>query len=154
MSIPDELIMDYFELLTDVSDEELGEFNHQLADRNFNPMALKKHLARELVIQLYSQQEASEAEEHFEKVVQKKEVPEEIEELPLSFAEGRPPINKLLAMHEVTSSTGEANRLILQGAVTVDDKKITSRDAPYDHGSIIKVGKRRYLKIINTDKIT
>jgi len=61
--------------LTDVPDKELEEFRRQLADKNFNPMTLKKRLARELVTQLYSQQEASEAEEHFKKVVQKKEVP-------------------------------------------------------------------------------
>ena len=154
MSIPDELILDYFELVTDVPDGELEEFRYQLADKSFNPMALKKRLARELVTQLYSQQEASEAEEHFEKVVQKKELPDEIEELPLSFKKGCPPINKLLAMHEVTSSTGEASRLIVQGAVNIDGEKINRKDAPYEDGSIIKVGKRRYLRVINTDKIT
>ena len=77
MSIADSLIMDYFELLTDVSDEELAEFKKQLADENFNPMALKKRLAREIIVQLYSKKEAAEAEKHFSKVVQKKEVPED-----------------------------------------------------------------------------
>jgi len=154
MSIPDELILQYFELVTDVADNELEEFRSQLADSSFNPMMLKKRLARELVTQLYGDPEANEAEQHFEKVVQKREVPDEIEELPLSFKQGCPPINKLLAMHEVTSSTSEASRLIVQGAVNVDGEKITSKDAPYGDGSIIKVGKRRYLKVINTDKIT
>jgi len=154
MSIPDELILDYFELVTDVPDGELEEFRHQLAVRNFNPMALKKRLARELVTQLYSEKEADTAQKRFEKEVQKKEVPEEIEELPLSFKKGCPPINKLLAMHEVTSSTGEASRLIVQGAVSIDGEKISSNIATVKDGSIIKVGKRRYLRVINTDKIT
>ena len=154
MSIPDELILDYFDLVTDVADEELEEFRQKMADKSFNPMPLKKRLARELVTQLYGQQETEDAEQHFERVVQKKEMPEEIEELPLSFKEGCPPINKLLAMHEVTSSTGEASRLIVQGAVSIDGEKINSKGAPYEDGSIIKVGKRRYLRVINTDKIT
>jgi len=154
MSIPDELILQYFELVTDIADNELEEFRNQLADSGFNPMLLKKRLARELVTQLYGEPEANEAEQHFEKVVQKREAPDEIEELPLSFKKGCPPINKLLAMHEVTSSTSEASRLITQGAVNVDGEKIRSKDAPYGDGSIIKVGKRRYLRVINTDKIT
>ena len=154
MSIPDNLILQYFELVTDVPDDELEEFKRQLNDKSFNPMTLKKRLGREIVAQLYNEEEANEAEEHFEKVVQKKEVPEELQELPLSFSEGRPPINKLLAMHEVTSSTGESNRLIVQGAVTRDGEKINNiKDTSYEDGSIIKVGKRRFIKIINTDKI-
>jgi len=52
----------------------------------------------------------------------------------------------------VTSSTGEANRLIVQGAVNIDGEKITKKDAPYKDSSIIKVGKRRFAKVIDTDK--
>ncbi|MFC1934943.1 tyrosine--tRNA ligase [Chloroflexota bacterium] len=153
MSIPDELILPYFDLVTDVSDEELAEFGKHLDDKNFNPMVLKKRLARELVTQLYSEKEADEAEKHFTKVVQKKEIPEEIEEWPLSFKKGRPSINKLLADFNVTSSIGEANRLIVQGAVSVDGDKIDKdkKEIPYKDGSILKVGKRHYFKIINTD---
>jgi len=79
MSIPDELILQYFELVTDVPDEELAEFEQQLKKETINPMVLKKRLAREMVTQLHSQKATAEAEEHFEKVVQQKEVPEEIE---------------------------------------------------------------------------
>ncbi|GAI84028.1 unnamed protein product, partial [marine sediment metagenome] len=64
MSIPDSLIMNYLELVTDVPDEELEEFRQGLKDETPNPMTLKKHLAREIVTQLYNQQAASEAEEH------------------------------------------------------------------------------------------
>ena len=65
MSIPDNLMMQYFELVTDVPDEELAEFRQQLDSGTVNPMILKKRLAREIVTQLYSQKEAAEAEEHF-----------------------------------------------------------------------------------------
>ncbi len=72
MSIPDRLIMDYFELLTDVPDEELGEFRQALAGDTINPMIIKKRLAKEIVTQLYSQKSATEAEEHFTRVFQER----------------------------------------------------------------------------------
>ena len=85
MSIPDSLIMDYFELLTDVPDQELEEFKQGLENETINPMELKKRVAREIVGQLYDQKAATEAEGHFEKVVQRREIPEEIQEFKISF---------------------------------------------------------------------
>jgi tyrosyl-tRNA synthetase len=78
MSIPDDLLMDYFELLTDVSEKELAEFKQQLAAQSVNPMMLKKRLAREIVGQFHSAGAAGDAESHFEKVVQKKEIPTDL----------------------------------------------------------------------------
>jgi len=152
MSIPDSLIIDYFELVTDVSDRELGEFKQELSQGTINPMILKKRLAREIVIQLYSQKAAGEAEEHFVKVFQKGEVPEKIQEFRLSFKSEYIPISRLLVKAELAESFGEANRLIRQGAVSIDGKRISSNEARYAHGSIIKVGKRRFAKVINTDR--
>ncbi|HUT67621.1 MAG TPA: tyrosine--tRNA ligase [Dehalococcoidales bacterium] len=151
MSIRDDYILTYFELLTDVPDEELKEFKSQL-DNGVNPMTLKKRLAGDIITQLYSRQEADEAEKHFERVVQKKEAPNEIQEIRLSLKNEYLPINKLLSKFQVTSSTGEASRLIIQGAVSIDGEKITDNEAPYQHGSIIKVGKRRFIRINDTDK--
>jgi len=145
MSIPDELILPYFELLTDVPDKELEEFRRQLADKNFNPMTLKKRLARELVTQLYSQQEASEAEEHFKKVVQKKEVPEEIPTL--SSNEKSPDIRRLLVSNGLVGSMSEATRLIKQGAVKIDGARITTYRTPVEEGTTIQYGKLRWCKI-------
>ena len=71
MSIRDDMILQYFELLTDVPDAELAEFKQGLKDESVNPMILKKRLARELVTQLYDQKAATEAEGNFEKVFQK-----------------------------------------------------------------------------------
>ncbi len=85
MSIPDELMMDYFELLTDVPDEELAGFRQELATESVNPMELKKRLAREIVREFHGEKPANEAQEHFERVVQRKEMPEEIEPYPVSF---------------------------------------------------------------------
>jgi len=162
MSIPDSLILQYFELVTDVPDEELEEFRQGLRDETINPMMLKKRLAKEVVTQLYSQKAASEAEEYFARVFQKGEVPEEIAEYRLSFNELAPQltepwnidISRLLMVTGLVKSRSEANRLIGQGAVSIDGKKVTSFTDPIQSGSIIKVGKRRFAKVINTDTIT
>ena len=156
MSIPDSLILDYFELVTDVPDQELEEFRQQISNETINPMVLKKRLADEIVTQLYNKEEADVATEHFEKVVQKREVPEEIAEFslslrPLCYATGEVNVSRLLAATGMVASTSEASRLINQGAVSIDGKKISSNIAHVKSGSIIKVGKRRFVKVINTD---
>jgi len=161
MSIPDSLILQYFELVTDVPDEELVSFRLQLSDKNSNPMEHKKRLAREIVTQLYDQKVATEAEEQFVKVVQKKELPGNIEDLPLNlyFPDLSPEqmeftgvdISKLLVVTGKVKSRSEANRLIEQGAISIDGKKLTGPTAHIKIGSIIKVGKRRFAKVVNSD---
>ena len=183
MSIPDDIIMQYFELLTDVPDEELAEFKKQL-ENGANPMSLKKRLAREIVTQLYSDKDAKEAEAHFEKTVQKKELPDDIQEIKLnnesltkirssmmrekgsvtSIKEiGKPETEEwyvlvplLLCELKMANSRSEANRLVNQGAVSVDGKKIdVTADPniikygfPIKNGSIVKAGKRLFSKVI------
>jgi len=145
MSIPDDLILQYFELVTDVPDEELAEFRKQLDDESVNPMTLKKRLARELVTQLHGEKEAAEAEQQFEKVVQKKEMPEDIIEYEL---QDRINITQLLAQSGLTGSRSEATRLIKQGAVSIDGRRISDANEVISKNCIIKVGKRRYLKTV------
>ncbi|MFC1903628.1 tyrosine--tRNA ligase [Chloroflexota bacterium] len=142
MSIRDDLIMQYFELVTDVSDKELAEFSQALDSATINPMELKKRLARELVSQLYDKKMADEAEENFEKIVQKKEIPEEIE---LGTKAGGSLQDYLVANH-LAKSKSEARRLIEQGAVYLDGSRIEDVNYIVPKGIIIKVGKRRFIK--------
>src|SRR4030042_2074899 len=144
MSIRDDYIMTYFELLTDVPEEELEEFKKQM-DSGVNPMTLKKRLAREVLGQLYREKEAKAAEEHFEKTVQKKEVPDDISEYAIQH---EITLSQLLAQSGLAASRSEAVRLINQGAVTVDNEKKSDANEIVSKGVIIKVGKRRYLKTI------
>ncbi|MBA7716122.1 Tyrosine--tRNA ligase [subsurface metagenome] len=153
MSIPDSLIIQYFELVTAVPDEELEEFRQGLKDETINPMTLKKRLAREIVTQLYNQRAASEAEEHFVRVFQKRELPEEIKEYHISLRAIIGLRNVLVHTH-LAKSRSEASRLIEQGAVEIDGERATSHLATVQSGSIIKVGKRRFAKVINTDTLT
>ncbi|HEX74873.1 MAG TPA: tyrosine--tRNA ligase [Dehalococcoidia bacterium] len=179
MSIPDSLILHYFELVTDVPDQELEEFRRELSNETTNPMTLKKRLAREIVTQLCDQKAADEADLHFTKVFQEKKIPDETLEYRISFKDMRtvggpvkvsgrvegvapvayhlaknPDISRLLVEIGLVESRSEAKSLIRQGAVSIDGKKISSGTAPIQSGSIIKVGNRRFAKVIDSDRIT
>ena len=152
MSIPDDLILPYFELVTDISNEELEEFRQQLDTQTINPMELKKRLGKELVSQLYDKRAANEAEEHFTKVVQQKEVPDNIPEYPLPsstfpYSGGNIDLRQFLKATGLVAGTTEAARLINQGALKIDGQKITTFKSEVNDGSIIQLGKRSWLKI-------
>ena len=157
MSIPDSLIMDYFELVTDVPDEELNEFRQALTAATVNPMEFKKRLAREIIVQLYDQKAATEAEEHFVRVVQKREVPKEKPKHRLlvesvRHTSGDIDLRKVLTATGLVGSTSEASRLIKQGAVDIHGKKTTKYTIPIEEFSIgdattIHVGKLRWFEI-------
>ena len=159
MSIPDSLMMDYFELVTDVPDEELTELKQALDDDNINPMDLKKRLAREIVGQLYSEKEAREAEEHFTKVVQNREVPDGIKEHHVSFMKLAPnpaepeniDISRLLVEIGLAKSRSEASRVIAQGGTVIAGEVLTSQIANCPSGEVIRFGKRRFARVINKD---
>ncbi len=145
MSIPDNILIHYFTLLTDVSPEEVAQMTFDINHKKVNPMDLKKRLAFILVKQLYSEKDAQAAQEHFEKTVQNKELPDEIEEYKITQ---NTTISQLLAQSGLAASRSEAGRLIKQGAVTIDGKKITDANENVVKGVTIKVGKRRYLKTV------
>jgi tyrosyl-tRNA synthetase len=144
MSVKDEVVLLFMETLTDIPETELAEFKRQTAD-GANPMGLKKRLARELVTQLYNTQAAQSAEEYFEKTVQNKEIPDEIEEYKISDSIT---LSRLLVDAGLAKSRSEAGRLVQQGAVTMDGVKASDMNLCVNQGVIIKVGKRRYLKTI------
>lgn len=157
MSMPDEVIITYFELITDVDDDEIEEFKKQLTDGSVHPMDLKKRLAFEIVMQFHDEKAACDADAHFSKVVQQKELPDEIQEAKVSFKalatdkEGEIRLPELLLATGLVDSKGEARRMLAQGAVQIDGNKATDASAKIENGSIVKVGKRRIRKIINTD---
>jgi tyrosyl-tRNA synthetase len=165
MSIPDSLIIDYLELVTDVPDEEIAEFKVQMANHSINPMLIKKRLAHEIVAQFHGAQAAHEAEEHFAKVFQKREVPEEIKVVELRDSikiedrveiEVKRNIPRLLFDAGLVKSLSEARRLIAQGAIRLirgDDSKgvkMTSDLAILEDGDVIKIGSRHFLKMVDS----
>ncbi|MFH1775495.1 MAG: tyrosine--tRNA ligase [Chloroflexota bacterium] len=149
MSIPDSLILQYFELVTDAPDEELAEFKHELEDGTTNPMLLKKRLAREIIIQLHDRKAAEGAEEHFNRVFQKKELPQEIAEYRVSLSTSNS-IRDILVQTNLAGSASEAARLISQGAVKIDGKRVSGKSDPVKSGNIISVGRRHFARVIDS----
>jgi tyrosyl-tRNA synthetase len=144
MSLADNMIIQYFDLLTDVPDEEIKTFQTQLTG-GANPMELKKRLARELVEQLHSHEAALQADEHFTRVFQKREMPDEVDVYTLTAGED---LRDILVNAGLVKSKGEANRLIQQGALSINGNKISSANLPLQDGIIIKVGKHRFIKVV------
>jgi len=147
MSIPDDLIYTYFELLTGSSLDELSEIKKQLESDSVNPMELKKRLARDIT-ELYHGEEASlEAEKEFGNIFSKGNVPDDMPETNASEGDL---IVDIMVQNDLTSSKGEARRLITQGAVRINGDKISDKDQTLSNKKeqILKAGKRRFLKII------
>jgi len=142
MSVADSLIMQYFELLTDVPDIELNDFKKGLESGSLNPMNLKKRLAAEIIAQLYSKDEAIAADENFTRVFQKRETPEEIK----LGTKGGVGVLDFLLENRLVKSKGEGRRLIEQGAVDIDGKTVKDTNSIVPTSATVKVGKTRYIQ--------
>lgn len=148
MSIPDNLIYTYFELVTDVSRDELNLIKKQFEDSQINPRDLKRKLARTIVEQYYSIETALEAEENFDKIFVRKEVPDELIEVEVTKENVQNIIN-LLRHVGAAPSNSEARRLIEQGGVSIDGEKVLNPNQTLNlkSESILKVGKRKFYKL-------
>jgi len=150
MSIPDNLIQKYFTLVTDYSLVQLQDVKSRLSDGKTNPMLLKKELACTIIAMYHSEDAARQAEQNFEQIFSKKEVPDEIEEIIISVDETPGQLIKLLTSSGATASSGETRSLIQQGAIRVNDVKVNDINYTIKEPGeyITKVGKRRFIKFI------
>lgn len=150
LSIPDNMIYSYFELATNVSNNELFSIKDELADPNTNPRNVKRTLARKLVEMYHSAQAAVDAETEFDNIFVKKGLPDEIPELNIEKDLTEIDILELIVKVNFAPSKGEARRLVQQGGVTIDGNKISdAKDIiKLDHDMILKVGKRNFIKLI------
>jgi tyrosyl-tRNA synthetase len=149
LSIPDTLILNYYELATDISNQQLNEIKLQMENHSVNPRNIKRNLAKKLVSMYHGEKDAIEAEEEFDRIFIKKEVPDDIPEFKWD-SEPRIGVLDLLTATNLASSKAEARRLIQQGGVSVDGIKVDDINTVVDiqDSSIIKVGKRKFIKII------
>ncbi len=152
MSIPDELMVKYYELVTDLTNEEVEQIRNGLADGSAHPRDMKMRLARTLVRMYHGEEAAEQAEEHFKTVFQQGALPEDIEEKVLSAAdleEGSMKLIRLLVELGLQASNGEARRSIQQGAVRINQEKVTDPQAAItvNDGDIVQVGKRKFARI-------
>jgi len=147
MRVADEEIITYFEILTDLSDEEINRMKQAIAAGE-NPMQFKKHLALEITSWLHDENQAQQAAEHFQKTIQDQEIPADIPEV--KFAESTATLLSLASACLPQESKTNLRRLIEQGAVSLNDEKITDSQQTIENlaGKIIKVGKRKYFRLV------
>jgi tyrosyl-tRNA synthetase len=147
LSIPDQLIYPYFELISDVDLGELARIKKQLENPQTNPRDVKRYLARTLVRMYHNAQVAQTAEQEFDQIFIDKKLPAEIPEFQLPHQSYR--LDDLLVETRTTASKGEARRLIQQGGVTIDNQRIEDpfKNISLSDWSVLKVGKRKFIKI-------
>ncbi len=148
MSISDELMWRYYELLSQVSTDELDSMQEQAKSGALNPKNAKMKLAREIVSLYHSSEVAEAAAGEFENVFKKKNLPEDIPVI-TGWGQKTRAICTVLKENKLTDSTSAARRLIQQGSVTVNGEKVADVNQEFsgDQEYMIKVGKKRFLKI-------
>jgi tyrosyl-tRNA synthetase len=148
MSASDDLMWRYYELLSQVSAEELETMKKQAAAGTLNPKNAKMNLAKEIVARYHSPELAETALTEFENVFKKKNLPEDIPVVK-GWGDDLWGICNILKDHKMTDSTSAARRLIQQGSVTVNGEKVSdvNQKLPGNQEYLIKVGKKRFLKI-------
>ena len=163
MSLPDNLIVPYFEYLTDLPDAELEELSNDLAENNINPMEPKKRLAWEITSQFHDPAAADGARQNFERVVQRRDLPDDIPDFspphPGYFQDSGKRLSNLIVDAGLASSAAEAKRLINQGAVQlIPESTGVAQSLDRDHPlpglarsgrDVLKVGRRRFVRLLD-----
>ena len=149
MSISDELMWRWFDLLSFKSSDEINALKAE-QDNGKNPRDIKIELAKELIARFHDEESANDAESNFIDQFQKKNIPDEVEEITHKISGDSIPLANLLKECGMTSSTSEAMRMIQQGAVRIDEQKITDKTHRVfiDTSAVYQVGKRKFKKII------
>ncbi|MEW8660095.1 MAG: tyrosine--tRNA ligase [Candidatus Thiodiazotropha endolucinida] len=148
MSISDELMWRYFELLSFRPMSEIVEWKREI-EQGANPRDVKIRLAEELVERFHSREQAVKAHEAFVARFQKGQMPDEMAEFDFTASNGGYPIANLLKDAELVKSTSEAMRMIKQGAVRIDGERVTDHTLTVAAGSthVYQVGKRRFARV-------
>ncbi|MGB7925811.1 MAG: tyrosine--tRNA ligase [Pyrinomonadaceae bacterium] len=150
MSISDELMWHYYELCTDLKAEEIAALRAAAESGERNPRDIKVELAKLIIADFHSTDDARHAEEEFKRIFQQKQAPEEIEER--AVASGNWKLPRLLVETALAASMAEARRLIEQGGVSVDGERLARVDHEVDlrtdQNVLIQVGKRRFLRVL------
>ncbi|NDY42082.1 tyrosine--tRNA ligase [Dissulfurirhabdus thermomarina] len=149
MSISDELMYRYYELLSDRSLEEVAVIRRDVAAGRVHPKAAKAALAQELTARFHGPEAAEAARAAFEAQFSRGEIPEDIPEVRVGASGGGIFLPRLLKEAGLVSSASEARRLIRQGAVSMDGERVAGEEVRVSAGSrVLKVGKRRFLRVV------
>lgn len=150
MSISDELMFRYYELLSDLSLAEIAQLQQDIVAGSVHPKVAKIGLAKELVARFHNQEAAEEAARTFEQVFTRHETPDAVDEVQLIVADDQIWVPKLLADAGLVKSTSEGRRLIQQQAVSIDGNKVEDSNTavPATGTLLLKVGKRRFCRVL------
>jgi len=149
MSISDDLMWRYYELLTDLGPAEISNLKSRCADGSENPRDAKVNLAKLIIRDFHSSDDATLAEDEFNRRFVQKEIPDEIKEK--QVAAGSYKLADLLAATGLASSKGEARRLIEQGGVKINGERASTANADIlinSEGVLFQVGKRKFLRVL------
>ena len=148
MSIPDEIMWDYFTMLTDVEISEIADFKKNVDKGKTNPFDYKKMLGKLIVTEIYDENNAEAAESSFENITINKNLPENMPETNIDDGIDVH-LPNFLTENVLTKSNSEARRLIESGSVKIDDQKVELFDINSSDliGKTLQVGKRKFLKI-------
>ncbi|MGV7117502.1 tyrosine--tRNA ligase [Paenibacillus kyungheensis] len=152
MSVPDELMLKYYELTTDISNEDLAKLKAGLADGSIHPRDAKMNLAQNYVRMFHNEEAGVAAKNHFVTVFQQRALPDDIQEVVIDenlLENGKIGLIKLVMTLGFATSTSEARRSIQQGALKINEQKHDDVNASIElsDGDIVQVGKRKFAKI-------
>lgn len=149
MSISDNLMLRYYELLSHISLDELKELKQGIETGRVHPKTAKENLALEIVKRYHGKESALKAKEEFRHIFKDKGIPDEIPVFELKWDEGEMWVPKIMKVTVMSTSTTSAMSMIKQGAVTVDNRKITNPEEKLKKGNyLFKVGKRKFLRVV------
>jgi tyrosyl-tRNA synthetase len=152
MSISDDLMVRYYELLSDMSLTDLEKLKSGLADNLLHPMEAKKALGRELVGRFHGASAAKEAEENFVKRFRDNEIPDEMPQICHALSNGTLLLARAMTEAGLTKSNGEGRRSIDQGGVKLNGEKVSNANLELDAAGefIVQIGRRRFARIVVT----
>ncbi len=148
MSISDDLMIEYYELLSGVSTDDFAKLKKDISENRLNPKVAKERLAVEIVTRFWGEDKAKGALAEFERVFADKKIPTDLSKIDMEPGEKWLP--KVITDLGLTQSTSEAKRMISQGAVSIDGEKVTGEEyiLKEKREYILKVGKRKFTKIV------
>ena len=149
MSIPDELMMRYFMLVTDMSIEEQEQLSQDLESGVAHPRDVKMKLAHTIVRLYHGEEAANFGQEEFVRVFQKHAMPTDIPEYKVAITDEAVFVPQLLSDAGLTASNGEARRSIKAGAFKIDGEKCNEEHIVLKDGMVLQVGKRKFIKIVS-----
>lgn len=155
MSISDDLMWRYYELLTDLTLDEINLLRAQVEDGARHPRDLKVALAKRIITDFHSAEAANNAADEFNRIFREKQAPDEIKKVVLTYV-GKKKVARVLVDAELALSMAEARRLIEQGGVRINEEKVTQTDAEIEvtkEEFVVQVGKRRFLSVRGSEDL-